>query len=354
MAVFFKAYQRLIAKGSIRADAAQWAAAQALDRLSRGLVARRGWRGLFSKNGDISSIYLWGGVGRGKSMLMDLFFDTIALKKKRRVHFLEFMQEMHHRLKALRQAEAGDVIPPLAEAVARQTDLLCLDEFQVNDIADASILGRLFSSLFDEGLILVSTSNRQPDELYLGGLNRDRFLPFIELIKSRAQIIDLGSGEDYRRLSMLGTQRYYLNDSAALSTIFARLTHGRAGRGSLDLGGRKLAIPKQALGCAYFHFDDLCARPLGGADYLALAHAFHTMVIDGVPILTPAQRNEARRFMHLIDALYDNRILLIINAAAPPDALYPKGDGRFEFARTISRLTEMQSSHYLPDKTQTY
>ena len=351
MSSFFKTYKHLIARGKIEADAAQLAAAAALDALSGQLAKQRRWLGLFSSSGAAASIYLWGGVGRGKSMLMDLFFDRVQLKRKRRVHFLEFMQETHARLKNLRQAHSGDPIYPLTEAMRDKMDLLCLDEFQVNDIADASILGRLFSALLEAGVVFVMTSNRAPDDLYLGGLNRDRFLPFIDLIKREAHIIDVGSGKDYRRATMLGTQRYYLNDSAMLRQNFARLTHGtRARKGELDIGGRKLPIPKHALGCAYFHFNDLCARPLGGADYLALAHAFHTMVIDGIPVLRPSMRNEARRFIHLIDVLYDNRILLIANAAARPENLYPSGDGRAEFARTISRLTEMQSADYMPEK----
>ena len=357
---FFKDYQTLIDEGQLTLDRAQHDAAEQLDVLSCALTKAQSfgiWRWLrlrrLPRRRDdtvSSSVYLWGGVGRGKSMLMDLFFDALPMGKKKRVHFLEFMQTIHEALRVLREENDGDPIMLLAQRIAQETELLCLDEFQVHDIADASILRRLFTALLDQGLIFVATSNRAPDDLYRGGLHRERFLPFIELLKNKAQIVFLGSGMDYRREAMIGTERYHINNPSALNEAFKKLTCGRSGPCSIEVHGREIAVLQQAMGVARFHFDDLCVRPLGGADYLALARTFHTILLDGIPVLTESKRNEAKRFVHLIDALYDNKVLLIANAAAHPDRLYIKGDGEFEFARAASRLNEMQSSDYMPQK----
>ncbi len=351
--VFFKIYQELVAQKELDSDPDQLNAAGQLDALFCALTRKTGWqfwRRFSRASNQTQSVYLWGGVGRGKSMLMDLFFEALPIAHKKRVHFLEFMQSIHEMLRTLREEEEGDPITPLAQRIAQETDLLCLDEFQVHDIADASILGRLFTALLDHGLIFVATSNRAPDDLYQGGLNRQRFLPFIALLKEKAQIVALGDGRDYRREAMMGAERYYIHGPEKLAAAFRRLTHGRSGPCSLEVQGRQIPVRQQAMGIAQFHFDDLCARPLGGADYLALARTFHTILLDGIPILTPEKRNEARRFVHLIDALYDNNVLLIASAADHPDQLYPQGDGRFEFERTASRLTEMQSCDYMPQK----
>lgn len=344
---FVNAYQNLIINEGLKPDLEQKQAVIAFDKLFSEISKSKVFNFFSNKKNERKSLYVWGGVGRGKTMLMDLFFYNLKIEKKRRVHFLEFMQETHNNLKQLRKEIAGDPIIPLAEKLASQWDVLCLDEFQVSDIADASILGRLFTALFDLKLFIIATSNRAADDLYLGGLNRERFLPFIELLKEHANLISLGHGKDYRTTKMLDTDRYYTNDETSFEESFQTLTHHQATMCHLDVGFRKIPITRQAMGCAYFNFEDLCAQPLGGNDYLALAHAFHTIFINNIPLLTPEKRNEAKRFTHLIDALYDNRVLLIANAAAEPDKLYPKGDGSFEFERTASRLNEMRNPDYM-------
>ena len=246
---FFKDYQTLIDEGQLTLDHAQYDAAEQLDALSCALTKARSfriWRWLRRRrrrdDTASSSVYLWGGVGRGKSMLMDLFFDALPMGKKKRVHFLEFMQTIHEALHVLREENDGDPITLLAQRITQETELLCLDEFQVHDIADASILTRLFTALLDQGLIFVSTSNRAPDDLYRGGLHRERFLPFIELLKNKAQIVFLGSGTDYRREAMIGTERYHINNPSALNETFKKLTCGRSGPCSIEVHGREIAV----------------------------------------------------------------------------------------------------------------
>lgn len=300
-------------------------------------------------------LYLWGDVGRGKSMLMDLFFEQAPLKRKRRVHFHAFMEEVHDELHLWRKRTRGakqDPLPELAGELTKQTWLLCFDEFHVVSIADAMILGRLFSSLFERGVVVVATSNFPPGRLYEGGLQRERFLPFIKLLEERLEVINLGSGTDYRmdRLRAMALYHTPLGPSAAaaLDKAFVDLTEGAEPHaGSLIVKGRRVPVPLQARGVARFAFAELCERPLGAADYLAIARHFHTVILAEVPKLTAVQRNEARRFMTLIDALYEHRCKLILSAAGPPAALYPAGEGSFEFQRTVSRLNEMQSQDYL-------
>ena len=352
ISAFYKAYQGLTSADELENDEPQENVARALDKLALALEKKhsgfRLWGG-FSRKPRAKSLYVWGGVGRGKTMLMDLFFDSLQLKKKHRLHFIEFMKETHAALKTLRAQEEGDVVFMLARQLAQKWRLICLDEFQVSDIADASILGRLFSALFDEGVLLVTTSNRKPDDLYLGGLNRQRFLPFIALLKQRAQILFLGEGKDYRMKSLASLERYYLNNSQALKENFAQQTHHQAKPCALEAGARNLLIPLQGFGCAYFNFSDLCEQPLGSADYLLLARHYRTIYIDAIPVLNNQKRNEAKRFIHLIDVLYDERTLLIANAAAEPNNLYQddrKSTEKFEFERTRSRLNEMRAPDY--------
>ena len=303
-------------------------------------------------------LYLWGGVGRGKSMLMDLFFETAAIAPKRRVHFHAFMQETHERIFDWRQKEkagkvkGSDPIPPIAEMVAREASLLCFDEFQVHDIADASILGRLFAQLFELGVVVVATSNRAPDGLYEGGLNRHRFLPFIDLVKTKMDVLHLDSATDYRLDRIRGLPVYHTplgaSADAALDDAFEKLTDAVHGEPmTLSLKGRAVEVPEAMHGVARFSFSDLCARPLGAADYLKIAQSFHTVIIRDVPVLGAEKRNEAKRFVTLIDALYEAKTKLILSAEAPPSSLYEKGDGAFEFERTVSRLMEMQSADYI-------
>lgn len=356
-------YAALVAAGELKADPDQAGAATALTRVQADLeaVPARGstiWRLLGRKPDPARGLYLWGGVGRGKSMLMDLFFDSVQIKRKRRAHFHEFMLDIHARLKNERVKEKGDPIPPVVAALADEARLLCFDEMVVNNMADAAIMSRLFAGLMDAGVTLVTTSNRHPDDLYKDGLNRQLFLPFIELVKHSLDIFALDGPTDYRR-DRLGNAKTWLvpngaEATAALSETFFRLTdyppEDRAHVPSMELdvgGGRMLHVPKALKGVAVFSFKRLCAEARGAADYLAVARRFHTVIMVGIPVLGPHNRNEAARFVTFIDALYEYRVKLLASADALPDALYTKGDGRFEFDRTVSRLLEMQSEDYL-------
>ncbi|MGI9510953.1 MAG: cell division protein ZapE [Geminicoccaceae bacterium] len=301
-------------------------------------------------------LYIHGAVGRGKSMAMDLFFDGAPVSKKRRVHFHAFMQEVHGRLREFRGGDADGgadaAIPALAERLIGEAVLLCFDEFHVQNIADAMILGRLFDRLFDLGLTMVATSNFPPDRLYENGLNRDRFLPFIDRLQRELDVVDLASPTDYRLERLHNLPVYYCPDDAAarsaLGRIFGLLTDDADGDAEdVVIGSRKLLVPKAAHGVAWFDFSTLCEQPLGAADYLALAECYHTLVLEGVPVLTRDLHNEARRFMTLVDALYECRVNLVLSANAEPKALYQAGEGAFEFERTASRLMEMRSRDYI-------
>jgi cell division protein ZapE len=347
-------YRAAVAKGELKPDAAQERAAAKLSMLAKALRGYRPGRSLFfGQRKAPRGAYLWGDVGRGKSMLMDLFFAQVATAKKRRVHFNEFMVETHAAIHAERQkAGHSDPIPPVARAVAERATLLCFDEFQVTDVADAMILGRLFEQLFNHGVVIVATSNTPPDRLYEGGLNRQLFLPFIAQFKERLDVIELAGATDYRLQRMSGLKVYMTplgpQADAAMDAAWLRLTDVKRGApAALRVLGRTLTVPQAAKGVARFGFADLCAQPLAGADYLAVAHAFHTVLIDHIHTLCADQRNEARRFVLLIDTLYDEGVKLICSAQAPPDALYPTGDGADSFRRTASRLHEMQSEDYL-------
>lgn len=347
-------YRAAIAKGELKDDPAQERAVTRLQALARALKTYRpGRRLFFGANPPPRGLYLWGDVGRGKSMLMDLFFDEAPVVEKVRVHFNEFMVQTHARIHEERQrAGSSDPIPPVAREIADAARLLCFDEFQVTDVADAMILGRLFEQLFERKVVIVATSNTAPDRLYEGGLNRQLFLPFIEAFKQRLDVVELDGPVDYRlhRLSGLSVYLHPLGPAAdaAMDAAWLRLTDRKLGAPqSLTVLGRTLHVPQAARGVARFAFEELCARPLAAADYLAIAHGFHTVLIDHIPILGPDQRNEARRFVLLIDTLYDEGVKLICSAAAAPEALYAAGDGVEAFRRTVSRLHEMQSEDYL-------
>ncbi|MGV8997793.1 MAG: cell division protein ZapE [Parvibaculaceae bacterium] len=359
-------YRARIAAGEIAADAAQGRAAQRLQYLHDDLADWQPGKkvGTFAMLGigravtPPEGVYIWGGVGRGKSMLMDLFFDHAPVAHKRRVHFHAFMQDVHERIFQWRQREkagevkGGDPIPPVAQALAKEAALLCFDEFQVQDIADASILGRLFTQLFELGVVVVATSNIAPDDLYADGLNRQRLLPFIALVKERMDVVHLDSATDYRLDRIKGLPVYYTpadaSARASLDKAFLHLTDVAHGEPQvLALKGRALHVPQAAHGVARFSFNDLCAKPLGAADYLKIAQCFHTVLIDDVPQMSPDRRNEAKRFVTLIDALYEGKTKLILSAATEPQALYLQGDGAFAFERTVSRLMEMQSFDYM-------
>lgn len=356
-------YEALLAAGELRPDDDQRRTAERLDALARELSAAPRKTGLLSRLLGRSQppphgLYIWGSVGRGKSMLMDLFHDCVEFKPRRRVHFHEFMLEIHDRLRVERLKEMGDPIPPVADAVASEAKLLCFDEMVVNNTADAMILSRLFTALIDRDVIVVTTSNRPPRDLYKDGLNREHFLPFIALIESRLDVLSLNGPTDYRLDRLGGFPTYYTPNGAAatdaVSRAFFRLTdyppEDRAHVPSETIpvpGGRTLFVPKSLKGVAVFSFKRLCAQPLGTADYLAIARRYHTVIIVGVPVMGPERRNEAARFKTLIDALYEYGVKLLMSADVEPALLYQGGDGAFEFERTVSRLMEMQSAEYL-------
>jgi cell division protein ZapE len=362
MTDILKRYDALLASGELKPDPEQAAAARRLADLATALQAtpKRGstlWRALGRKPVPPRGLYLWGGVGRGKSMLMDLFYASLDIRRKRRVHFAEFMLEVHQRLAIERAKEQGDPIPGLARALAEEARLLAFDEMMVTNSPDAMILSRLFTHLLEEGVTVVTTSNRPPVDLYKNGLNREHFLPFIALIESRLDVIALNGPTDYRR-DRLGQVDTWLvpngpEATRILSGDFFRLTdfpvEDRAHVPSEDLTvqGRTLHVPKALKGVAVFSFKRLCAEARGAADYIAIARRFHTVILVGIPKLGPENRNEAARFVALIDALYEQKVKLLAAADAEPAQLYESGDGRFEFDRTISRLEEMRSETYL-------
>ena len=355
------AYDELIAANELRPDAAQEAAVTALDRLAAGAGDKSFFGRLFGSADDgPSGVYLWGGVGRGKSMLMDLAFERIDIAPKRRVHFHEFMLETHARLRKAREGEEGDPIEPVAEAIAAGARLLCFDEMQVNNPADAMILSRLFGKLLEQGVKVVTTSNRPPTDLYKSGLNRELFVPFIELIERQMLVVEVNGPTDYRLDRLTGVEVWHVPNgpetTADLSRAFFQLTdypvedRARVPSEELDVGGgRTIHVPKSLKGVAVFSFKRLCGEPRGAADYLAIARRFHTVIIVGIPVMGPDMRNEAARFVTLIDALYEHKVKLLAGADAEPEGLYPKGDGSFEFERTVSRLEEMRSAEYLAE-----
>jgi cell division protein ZapE len=354
-----RAYNRLVKANELKPDPAQAKAAEALDRLApppKSLFAR-----VFGPDNDgPEGVYLWGGVGRGKSMLMDLAFAHLDLHPKRRVHFHEFMLEAHQRLRRARESEEGDPIEPVAEEIAGEARLLCFDEMQVTDPADAMILSRLFTKLLAEGVKVVTTSNRPPGDLYKDGLNRELFLPFIDLIEQRMLVVPVDGPTDYRLDRLEGVEVWHVPNgpeaTAALSRAFFQLTdypvEDRAKVPSEDIavgGGRTLHVPKSLKGVAVFSFKRLCGEARGAADYLAIARRYHTVIIVGIPVMGRERRNEAARFVTLIDALYEHKVKLLAAADAEPARLYPEGDGSFEFQRTVSRLEEMRSAEYLAE-----
>lgn len=365
-------YRSLAASGEVTSDPVQELAIEQLEIIAHRLAGYRPnkKRWLFGKaEPEPRGLYIFGPVGRGKSMLMDLFFEAAPVEAKRRVHFHAFMAEIHKEIFDWRKMSpsdrarqpnylrgAGDdPIRPIARKVADGATLLCFDEFQVEDVADAMILGRLFEAFFEFGVVVVATSNRAPKDLYKDGLNRQLFMPFVDLMCDRMDLYQLGGGHDYRLDRLQGAPVYHTplgpNTTAALDEAFLKLTDEVTGKPQdLDVLGRNVRIAQATKGVARTSFSDLCAEALGAQDYLALAGAFDTLILDDIPQLGPEKRNEAKRFVTLIDTLYENHVRLIASAAVPPSQLYREGDGSFAFERTVSRLMEMQSESWLKDR----
>jgi len=341
-------YARLVAEGRLTADAAQEAVLPEFSRIEQGLSqpVKRGW---FRRTAapEIKGLYLWGGVGRGKSMLMDLFVEGLDVPS-RRVHFHAFMQEIHAGMHKARAEGVEDALAPVAKQVVDEVRLLAFDEMQITDITDAMIVGRLFEALFEGGVVVITTSNRVPDDLYKDGLNRQLFLPFIDLLKERMVVHEMVSPTDYRQDRLAGSPTYFApleaEARAQIAEVWQDLTDGQGGEPlTLHVKKREVEIPAFRNGVARASFYDLCGKPLGPADYLALAQAARVLVLENVPRLSRSNFNEAKRFVTLIDALYEAKVRLICSAAAEPEYLYVEGEGSFEFERTASRLREMQS-----------
>ncbi len=355
MGALLTEYDRRRDAGLIRPDAAQRAVVGKLDQLATELQQSAPASGLLARfkkpPPPPKGLYIHGAVGRGKTMVMDLFYEVVEAAPKRRVHFHGFMQDVHRRLYEARQSHAQDALAPVARDLAKGARLLCLDEMQITDIADAMIVGRLFEGLLAAGTVIVTTSNLSPDQLYRNGLNRQLFLPFIDLIKQRLDVVSLESPTDYR-LGRVKAHETFLTPispetDARLQDLWQRLTDTDKGHPlEIDVLGRKLHVPQAAHGCARFSFAELCQQPLGPPDYLALAQNFQILFLEHIPELNPDRRNEAKRFVLLIDTLYDGKVRLVATSAQAPEGIYPAGDHAFEFGRTVSRLKEMQSASW--------
>jgi cell division protein ZapE len=352
-------YERRVTTGALSDDPNQRDALKLLNHLDKDLAnykpSKLGYlKSFFAGNRRApKGIYIYGGVGRGKSMLMDLFYEQAPTHAKKRVHFHGFMQKVHEAIHKARKAGVQDALKPVAQEIIQSTDLLCFDEMQITDITDAMIVGRLFEYLFEAGVVIVTTSNRHPDDLYKDGLNRSLFLPFIEMIKSRLTVYCLDSQTDHRQNRLTGQQLYFhpLDEATALAIghVWHQFSVGKSEPLVIKRKGRDVIIPEFSNGVGKANFDDLCAKPLGPGDYIAISKALRVLIITNIPKLSKANNNEAKRFVTLIDALYEAKVKLIASAANAPEKLYTAGAGAFEFERTASRLREMQSADWGSD-----
>ena len=358
------AYEKRLADGRLTPDPSQVPVVEALARLEIDLRRKGPLGGLFGGRPELTGVYLWGPPGRGKSILMDLFFACAPEPRKTRAHFHAFMARVHGLIRQWREGDAAarkavfgqwkgdDPIRPVADLIASEARLLCFDELQVTDIADALILGRLFEALFDNRVVLAVTSNRAPDQLYLNGINRELFLPFIDLIEARCEVVSVAGARDWRRDRLMGDRVWFTPPDAAARAGFETLWSDLKGEqdecpARLSVLGREVVIARTDGGLARATFAELCERALGPQDYLAVAERFHTLFVEDVPVLGPANHQAARRFVTLVDALYEAGTRLVALAEAPPEALYRKGVGAFEFERTVSRLNEMGGAEWL-------
>ena len=347
-------YRRSLAKRGFVSDAAQWRAVERLQRLYDEWTAYKtrrntAWKRMLVKPPLPKGVYLWGGVGRGKSFLMDSFYLCVPLVRKRRVHFHHFMREIHRELNEVKGTQ--DPIAEVAARTSKRYRLICFDEFHVSDIADAMILGRFLGQVIERGVVFCMTSNYSPDQLYPNGLQRERFLPAIELIRQCMDVLQVDAGTDYRRRALEQVRVYHTPLGAAaeesLERIFANLKDVEEESHPLDVEGHRIAYRKRAGGLVWFDFDVLCGGPRSYTDYVDLTKRFHTVILSGIPRMSPRNADSARRFTWLVDIFYDEKVKLICSAEAAPEGLYPEGTHSAEFARAVSRLTEMQSVEYL-------
>ena len=345
-------YNNKLSKQLIAYDRNQSKAIVLLEKLNNNFLKKKsGFLSRIKKENLIKGVYFWGGVGLGKSMIMDLFYENSAIKKQKRVHFHAFMQEVHDEIHLIRKSGVTDAIEPIAKNISKNVKLLCFDELQITDITDAMIVGRLMELLTKNGVVIVSTSNRPPDDLYKDGLNRDLFLPFISFLKENLDVFQFSGDIDYRQLSLSEKKRFFApinpKNKSEINALWGELTDGTSAPLKLQVKSREIIIPAFCNGVGRAYFNDLCEKPLGPSDFLVIAKSVRVLIIEEIPKLSREKNNQAKRFVTLIDTLYEHKVILIASADVSPEKLYEKGTGSFEFERTVSRLKEMQSESWV-------